>query len=84
MSGPVSAQDAPPAAAGSSRVEPQAAEVVDTRESVVGGMTVRRSLPKARRRTVGAWCFVDHFGPLAWSPTAASTSARTRTPDWPP
>jgi hypothetical protein len=29
------------------------------------GMTVRRSLPKARRRTVGAWCFVDHFGPLA-------------------
>ncbi len=31
-------------------------------------MTVRRSLPRARRRTVGAWCFVDHFGPLAVEP----------------
>lgn len=48
--------------------EPPTAEVVDARESVVGTVTVRRSLPKARRRTVGAWCFVDHFGPLAVGP----------------
>jgi hypothetical protein len=26
-------------------------------------MTVRRSLPQRDRRTVGAWCFVDHYGP---------------------
>ncbi|WP_252435389.1 pirin family protein [Pseudonocardia humida] len=25
--------------------------------------TVRRMLPLRRRRMVGAWCFVDHFGP---------------------
>ncbi|GIJ44502.1 hypothetical protein Val02_13880 [Virgisporangium aliadipatigenens] len=25
--------------------------------------TVRRLLPQRTRRTVGAWCFVDHFGP---------------------
>jgi redox-sensitive bicupin YhaK (pirin superfamily) len=67
MSGPVSSKDAPPDP-GSARVEPQAAEVNDARLSEVGGMTVRRALPKARRRTVGAWCFVDHFGPLAVEP----------------
>lgn len=43
-------------------------EVMESRESVVGTMTVRRALPRARRRTVGAWCFVDHFGPLAVGP----------------
>lgn len=26
-------------------------------------MTVRRTLPHAGKRTIGAWCFVDHFGP---------------------
>ncbi|MFD0823676.1 pirin family protein, partial [Micromonospora zhanjiangensis] len=25
--------------------------------------TVRRLLPHRRRRMIGAWCFVDHFGP---------------------
>ena len=25
--------------------------------------TVRRLLPQPERRMVGAWCFVDHFGP---------------------
>ena len=67
MSGPVDRADAPPDAA-TSAPEPPTAEIADARESVVGDMTVRRSLPKARRRTVGAWCFVDHFGPLAVEP----------------
>ena len=67
MSGPVGARDAPPVPDGA-HPEPPTAEVVDARESVVGALTVRRSLPKARRRTVGAWCFVDHFGPLAVGP----------------
>jgi redox-sensitive bicupin YhaK (pirin superfamily) len=26
-------------------------------------MEVRRALPRHDRRTVGAWCFLDHFGP---------------------
>ena len=67
MSGPVSPSDAPPTPQGSTP-EPPVAELVDARSSQVGETTVRRSLPKARRRTVGAWCFVDHFGPLAVEP----------------
>ena len=31
----------------------------------VGGTTVRRALPRAGRRSIGAWCFADHLGPLA-------------------
>ena len=65
MSGPVDAKDTPPVGAPGSDPEPPVVEVMEARESVVGSMTVRRSLPKSRRRTVGAWCFVDHFGPLA-------------------
>lgn len=37
--------------------------VDDARTVELGGLTVRRLLPKRHRRTVGAWCFVDHFGP---------------------
>ena len=29
----------------------------------VGDIEVRRLLPLRRRRSVGAWCFVDHYGP---------------------
>jgi redox-sensitive bicupin YhaK (pirin superfamily) len=34
----------------------------------VGGMPVRRALPTRERRTVGAWCFLDHAGPVAFGP----------------
>ena len=38
---------------------------IDTRDAVLGeGMTIRRALPSRHRRTVGAWCFLDHFGPV--------------------
>ncbi|HVL32135.1 MAG TPA: pirin family protein, partial [Actinomycetota bacterium] len=40
-------------------------EVTESRTATVGRMTVRRALPKRGRRTIGAWCFVDHMGPLA-------------------
>lgn len=33
-----------------------------------GGMVVRRALPTRQRRMVGAWCFLDHAGPLGFSP----------------
>lgn len=38
---------------------------LDARESRLGeGLAVRRALPHRERRLVGAWCFLDHFGPL--------------------
>jgi redox-sensitive bicupin YhaK (pirin superfamily) len=32
----------------------------------LGGFTVRRFLPRRARRMVGAWCFLDVFGPLTF------------------
>lgn len=37
---------------------------IDARTVDVGGMPVRRVLPTRERRTVGAWCFFDHAGPV--------------------
>lgn len=38
-------------------------ELMPSRTAEVGKTTVRRALPQRSRRTVGAWCFADHFGP---------------------
>ncbi|HEY6511568.1 MAG TPA: pirin family protein [Burkholderiaceae bacterium] len=35
-----------------------------------GGLSIARALPTAQRRTVGAWCFLDHAGPLRYPPGA--------------
>jgi redox-sensitive bicupin YhaK (pirin superfamily) len=43
-----------------------APRTLEPREVPLGGpraMTVRRTLPHKQIRTVGAWCFVDHYGP---------------------
>ncbi len=32
------------------------------------GMIVRRALPTRQRRMVGAWCFLDHAGPVDFTP----------------
>lgn len=38
---------------------------METRNAEVGdGLVVRRALPSKLRRTVGAWCFLDHLGPV--------------------
>ena len=63
MSGPVSTSDAPTDGAGASP-EGSCVEVTPSRETEVGGVRVRRALPQRARRTVGAWCFVDHLGPV--------------------
>lgn len=40
-------------------------QTLPTRDAVLGeGMTIRRALPHRDRRMIGAWCFLDHFGPL--------------------
>ncbi|WP_299538180.1 pirin family protein [uncultured Streptomyces sp.] len=41
-------------------------EVLTPRDVPLGGlraMTVRRTLPQRARTFVGAWCFIDHYGP---------------------
>lgn len=40
-------------------------EMLPSNLTDVGGIPVRRALPRRTRRLVGAWCFVDHFGPAA-------------------
>ncbi|EIV94286.1 pirin family protein [Frankia sp. QA3] len=82
MSGPVSPVDVAPGP-GDPPVPPPALapapdrasvagpelEVVDGRAADVSGIPVRRVLPRRVRRTIGAWCFVDHMGPTAISPS---------------
>lgn len=41
-------------------------ELVTPRDVPLGGpraMTVRRTLPQRTRSLIGAWCFLDHYGP---------------------
>lgn len=41
---------------------------IATRDADLSGLPLRRALPRRERRMIGAWCFLDHFGPLAVSP----------------
>jgi redox-sensitive bicupin YhaK (pirin superfamily) len=65
VSGPVTqadldtGSDAPPVGG------PGPAEITESRAAQVGAFQVRRALPRRGRRSIGAWCFVDHFGPAA-------------------
>jgi redox-sensitive bicupin YhaK (pirin superfamily) len=38
--------------------------LIEGRSTDVGGIEVRRLLPRPARRTIGAWCFLDHLGPV--------------------
>jgi redox-sensitive bicupin YhaK (pirin superfamily) len=42
--------------------------VSESRITDVGGLPVHRALPQRGRRTVGAWCFLDRFGPTDLTP----------------
>ncbi|QBE48158.1 pirin family protein [Leucobacter triazinivorans] len=44
----------------------RALEILEPREVPLGGlraMGVRRTLPQRERSLIGAWCFLDHYGP---------------------
>jgi len=64
MSGPLTQQDGI-AAAAPETVEGPVLEITPARVAGVGSIQVQRALPRRGRRTVGAWCFADHFGPTA-------------------
>lgn len=39
----------------------------EAREATLGsGMKIRRALPVIKRRMIGPWCFLDHFGPASF------------------
>ncbi|WP_406813361.1 pirin family protein [Mycobacterium sp. M23085] len=43
-------------------------EVLQPREVPLGGpraIRVQRTLPQRQRSLIGAWCFIDHYGPVA-------------------
>lgn len=52
-------EDDCPSSAGCGAIE----QVLQPREKDLGGFSVRRLLPTARRRMVGPWIFFDHMGP---------------------
>jgi redox-sensitive bicupin YhaK (pirin superfamily) len=59
-------ETAPPETACGGEGAAPAPEPLAPREVPLGGpraMTVWRTLPHRHRRMVGAWCFVDHYGP---------------------
>ncbi|CAI0763348.1 Quercetin 2,3-dioxygenase [Serratia entomophila] len=40
---------------------------IAVRGAEVGGVPIARALPTRERRTVGAWCFLDHAGPTVFN-----------------
>jgi quercetin 2,3-dioxygenase len=60
----VSTLEANPEVASSPVPEKNDLELTEARNARVGAMTVRRMLPLRLRRSVGAWCFIDHYGPM--------------------
>lgn len=61
MSGPVTIGDVVTAERADGQSAGPVVEIMPGRATEVGGVAVRRVLPKRTRRTVGPWCFVDHF-----------------------
>ena len=43
------------------RIQPRSADLGE-------GMLVRRALPNPQQRMIGAWCFLDHAGPVEFEP----------------
>eukprot|EP01032_Pedospumella_encystans_P004385 gene4385-5194_t len=42
---------------------------IELRSADLGeGMLVKRALPSRHQRMVGAWCFLDHAGPVNFAP----------------
>lgn len=45
--------------------KPQSIQEITLRQAVIGdGMVIKRALPSRDKRMIGAWCFLDHAGPV--------------------
>ncbi len=42
-------------------------ERIEARAAEVGELPIHRALPNPQRRMVGAWCFLDHAGPISYA-----------------
>lgn len=47
---------------------PQLQRIAARASDLGEGLTVARALPHRARRTIGAWCFLDHAGPVQFGP----------------
>ena len=67
MSGPVRTTDTPPdgtdPSADGTDSSADGVELTPSKTAQIGSQTIHRSLPTRLRRTVGAWCFLDHAPP---------------------
>ncbi|BBZ50325.1 pirin family protein [Mycobacterium heidelbergense] len=62
--------EAAPAEVACSASRVSGTEVLHPREVPLGGpraIRVRRTLPQRQRSLIGAWCFLDHYGPVSAS-----------------
>jgi quercetin 2,3-dioxygenase len=60
----VSNLDQPPETIAATAGVVSAVDVIEARKAAIGdGTEVRRLLPQRALRTIGAWCFLDHYGP---------------------
>jgi quercetin 2,3-dioxygenase len=57
--------EVPAAAATGGAAAGSGTELTAARIARVGDIEVRRLLPLRQRRSVGGWCFVDHYGPTS-------------------
>src|ERR1700753_2322970 len=65
---PMSNLEAAPAEVECSANRVAGIEVLHPREVPLGGpraIRVRRTLPQQQRSLIGAWCFIDHYGPVS-------------------
>lgn len=69
MSGPVRTTDTPPDGREAAVALP-VVELTPSKTAQLGTQTIHRSLPTRLRRTVGAWCFLDHAPPGEPVPSA--------------
>jgi redox-sensitive bicupin YhaK (pirin superfamily) len=42
-------------------------ETLPARRTELGSLKILRALPRSRRRMVGAWCFLDRYGPIRFT-----------------
>jgi quercetin 2,3-dioxygenase len=65
--------DVEPAESGIANAPDPQVVVSTSRTTEVGGIPVHRALPRQGRRMVGAWCFLDRFGPVETTTERAMT-----------